>query len=62
VELIAADKARIILGNSNLKNKASVLLFYRARYRKMIQNLIWATFYVVENLLAPGGLYKWDML
>ncbi|WP_196850080.1 MULTISPECIES: copper-translocating P-type ATPase [unclassified Flavobacterium] len=60
---IAAETAGIILVNSNPKDIASLILFGKATYRKMIQNLIWATGYnVVAIPLAAGALYKWDIL
>ena len=53
----------IILVNSNPKDIASLILFSKATYRKMIQNLIWATGYnVVAIPLAAGVLYKWGIL
>jgi Cu2+-exporting ATPase len=60
---IAAETAGIILVNSNPKDIASLVLFGKATYRKMIQNLIWATGYnVVAIPLAAGVLYKWGIL
>ncbi|MDJ1482765.1 copper-translocating P-type ATPase [Cytophagaceae bacterium YF14B1] len=56
---IAAETAGIVLVNSNPKDIASLILFGKATYRKMIQNLIWATGYNVIALpLAAGVLYK----
>ncbi|KKR48774.1 MAG: putative copper-exporting P-type ATPase B [Candidatus Magasanikbacteria bacterium GW2011_GWC2_40_17] len=55
---IAAETADIILVNSNPKDIASLILFGKATYNKMIQNLIWATGYnVVAIPLAAGVLY-----
>ena len=60
---IAAETAGIILVNSNPKDIANLILFGKATYRKMIQNLIWATGYNVVALpLAAGVLYKWDIM
>lgn len=60
---IAAETAGIILVNSNPKDIVSLLLFGKATYRKMIQNLIWATGYNVIALpLAAGVLYKEGIL
>jgi Cu2+-exporting ATPase len=60
---IAAETAGIILVNSNPKDIASLILFGKATYRKMIQNLIWATGYNVIALpLAAGVLYKWNIM
>ncbi|HMT74834.1 MAG TPA: copper-translocating P-type ATPase [Chitinophagaceae bacterium] len=55
---IAAETAGIVLVNSNPKDIVSLILFGKATYRKMIQNLIWATGYNVIALpLAAGVLY-----
>jgi P-type Cu2+ transporter len=60
---IAAETAGIILVNSNPKDIVSLILFGKATYRKMIQNLIWATGYNIVALpLAAGVLYKQDIL
>ena len=60
---IAAETAGIILVNSNPKDIVSLILFGKATYRKMIQNLIWATGYNVVALpLAAGVLYKQGIL
>ncbi len=56
---IAAETAGIILVNSNPKDIVNLVLFGKATYRKMIQNLIWATGYNVVALpLAAGVLYN----
>ena len=56
---IAAETAGIILVNSNPKDIVSLILFGKATYRKMIQNLAWATGYNVVALpLAAGVLYN----
>ena len=60
---IAAETAGIILVNSNPKDVVNLILFGKATYRKMIQNLIWATGYNVVALpLAAGVLYKQGVL
>ena len=60
---IAAETAGIVLVNSNPKDIVSLILFGKATYRKMIQNLIWATGYNVIALpLAAGVLYKQGIL
>ena len=60
---IAAETAGIILVNSNPKDIVSLVLFGKATYQKMIQNLIWATGYNVIALpLAAGVLYKQGIL
>ncbi|MFZ6012914.1 MAG: copper-translocating P-type ATPase [Bacteroidota bacterium] len=56
---IAAETADIVLVNSNPKDVANLILFGKATYRKMIQNLAWATGYNVVALpLAAGVLYN----
>jgi len=60
---IAAETAGIILVNSNPQDIVSLILFGKATYRKMIQNLIWATGYNVIALpLAAGVLYSSGIL
>jgi Cu2+-exporting ATPase len=56
---IAAETADIVLVNSNPKDVANLILFGKATYRKMTQNLAWATGYNVIALpLAAGILYN----
>jgi P-type Cu2+ transporter len=56
---IAAETADIVLVNSNPKDVANLILFGKATYRKMIQNLAWATgSNVVALPLAAGVLYN----
>ena len=60
---IAAETAGIVLVNSNPKDIVSFKLLRKAIYRKMIQNLIWATGYNIVALpLAAGVLYKMGIL
>jgi len=60
---IAAETAGIVLVNSNPKDVVNLILFGKATYRKMIQNLVWATGYNVVALpLAAGILYKTGIL
>ena len=60
---IAAETADIILVNSNPKDIANLILFGRATYRKMIQNLWWAAGYnIVAIPLAAGLLYKYGIM
>ena len=56
---IAAETADIVLVNSNPKDVANLILFGKGTYRKMIQNLAWATGYNVIALpLAAGVLFS----
>jgi Cu2+-exporting ATPase len=56
---IAAETADIILVNSNPKDILNLILFGKATYRKMLQNLIWATSYnAIAIPLAAGVLFS----
>jgi Cu2+-exporting ATPase len=60
---VAAETADIILVNSDPKDIANLILFGRATYNKMIQNLWWAAGYnIVAIPLAAGLLYKWNIM
>lgn len=60
---VAAETADIILVNSNPKDIASLILFGRATYNKMIQNLLWATGYnVIAIPMAAGILSPWGIV
>lgn len=55
---VAAASAGIVLVNSNPEDVVSLIQFGKATYRKMIQNLAWATGYnVIAMPLAAGVLY-----
>jgi Cu2+-exporting ATPase len=57
---VAVESAGIILVKSNPLDVVKVLALSRASYRKMIQNLLWATGYNVVALpLAAGILAPW---
>jgi len=52
---VAAETADIILVNSDPKDITRLILFGKATYRKMVQNLFWATGYNIIALpLATG--------
>lgn len=56
---VAAETADIILVNSDPMDIANLILFGKATYRKMIQNLAWATGYnVIAIPLAAGVFYS----
>lgn len=56
---VAAETAGIVLVNSNPGDIVSLILFGKATYRKMIENLIWATGYNIVTIpLAAGVLYS----
>ncbi len=55
---VAAETADIILVNSNPEDVTALILFGTATYRKMVQNLWWATGYNFFAIpLAAGVLY-----
>lgn len=60
---VAAETADIILVNSDPKDISNLILFGKATYRKMIQNLWWAAGYNILAIpLAAGVLYKWGVI
>ena len=60
---VAVQTADIVLVRSNPLDVVSVLTLARATYRKMVQNLIWATGYnAVAIPLAAGVLFNYGVL
>ncbi|HEY4932409.1 MAG TPA: copper-translocating P-type ATPase [Terriglobales bacterium] len=60
---VAVETADVILVRSNPLDVVAILKLSRATYRKMVQNLLWATGYnVVAIPLAAGVLYSWGVL
>jgi len=60
---VAAETADIVLVNSNPRDISRLILFGKATYRKMVQNLVWATAYnAVAVPLAAGVLYPWGIM
>ena len=60
---VAVESAGIILVKSNPLDVVKVIELSRASYRKMIQNLAWATGYNIVALpLAAGVLAPWGIL
>jgi Cu2+-exporting ATPase len=60
---VAVETADVILVRSNPLDVVAIVQLSRATYRKMIQNLLWATAYnVVAIPLAAGALYAWGVL
>ncbi|AHZ84828.1 Copper-exporting P-type ATPase B [Bdellovibrio bacteriovorus] len=56
---VAIETADIILVKSNPKDIVAIITLAKATYRKMIQNLWWATGYnIIAIPLAAGALYK----
>jgi P-type Cu2+ transporter len=60
---VAVESAGIILVRSNPLDVVKIIALSRASYRKMIENLLWATGYNVVALpLAAGVLASWGIL
>jgi len=56
---VAAATADIVLVNSNPADITALILFGQATYRKMVQNLIWATGYNVVAIPLAAGAFAW---
>jgi Cu2+-exporting ATPase len=60
---VAAETADVILVKSNPMDVVSLIQLARSTYRKMIQNLAWATGYNAVTIpLAAGVLYSYGIL
>jgi Cu2+-exporting ATPase len=60
---VAVETADVILVRSNPLDVVAIVRLSRATYRKMTQNLLWATAYnIVAIPLAAGALYAWGVL
>ncbi len=60
---VAVETADVILVRSNPLDVVAILKLSRATYRKMVQNLLWATGYNIFAIpLAAGVLYKYGIL
>jgi P-type Cu2+ transporter len=60
---VAVETADVILVRSNPLDVVAIVQLSRATYRKMIQNLLWATGYNAFAIpLAAGALYAWGVL
>lgn len=60
---VAAETADIVLVNSNPSDIAKLILFGKATYSKMIQNLWWAAGYnIIAIPLAAGVLFNWGIM
>lgn len=60
---VAVETADVILVRSNPLDVVAIVELSRATYRKMIQNLVWATGYnVIAIPLAAGALYAWGVV
>jgi len=60
---VAIESADIVLVRSDPRDATAIMKLARATYRKMVQNLLWATGYnVVAIPLAAGVLYRLGIL
>ena len=60
---VAVETADVILVRSNPLDVVAIVQLSHATYRKMIQNLVWATGYNTFAIpLAAGALYAWGVL
>ena len=59
---VAIESAGVILASNDPRGVAGVVRLSRASYRKMIQNLVWATGYnLVAIPVAAGVLVPWGL-
>ena len=54
---VAIESAGIVLVRSDPRDVVSAIELSRATYRKMIQNLVWATAYNLVAIPVAGGLF-----
>ncbi len=60
---VAIETADVVLIKSNPLDVVGVVSLAKSTYRKMIQNLIWATGYnIIAIPVAAGVLYHWNIL
>lgn len=60
---VAVETADIVLVKSNPLDVLSIIKLAKATYKKMVQNLIWATGYNLFAIpVAAGVLYSWGIL
>ncbi len=58
---VAIESADIVLVRSDPRDVTAIIALAKATYRKMVQNLWWATGYNVLAIpLAAGALYAWN--
>ena len=59
---VAIESAGIVLVRSDPRDVVGAIELSRAAYRKMIQNLVWATAYNLIAIPAAGGLFvRWGV-
>jgi Cu2+-exporting ATPase len=59
---VAVESAEIVLARSDPRDVVRAISLSRAAYRKMVQNLVWATVYNVIAIPAAAGLFvRWGL-
>ena len=59
---MAVESAGIVLVRSDPRDVVGAIKLSRATYRKMIQNLVWATAYNLVAIPAAAGLFvRWGV-
>ncbi|MCC6395341.1 MAG: heavy metal translocating P-type ATPase [Bryobacterales bacterium] len=59
---VAIESAGIVLVRSDPRDVAGAIMLSRATYRKMIQNLVWATAYNLVAIPVAAGLFvRWGL-
>ncbi|MCH8974153.1 MAG: HAD-IC family P-type ATPase, partial [Chloroflexi bacterium] len=57
---VAIESADVVLARSDPRDVVTIVRLAQATYRKMVQNLWWATAYnLIAIPLAAGALYSW---
>lgn len=56
---VAVETADLVLVKNNPNDVASVLLLAKATYRKMVQNLWWASGYNIVAIPLAAGVFAW---
>src|SRR3974390_2009444 len=60
---VAIESAGIVLVRSDPRDVVGAIELSRATYRKMIQNLVWATAYNLVAIPVAGGLFvRWGVV
>ena len=55
---VAIESAGVVLASSDPRNVAGVIDLSRASYRKMVQNLVWATGYNLVAIPVAAGVFE----
>ncbi len=56
---VAIESAGVVLASSDPRAVTGVIDLSRASYRKMVQNLVWATAYNVLSIPVAAGAFAW---